>query len=392
VATDRLYYTDCYLREFSALAVETADDGRRVYLDRTAFYPTSGGQPHDTGMLAGQTVTDVVDEEDGRIAHVLSGPLLTSEASGQIDWQRRYDHMQQHTSQHLLSAVLLDLFGFRTLSFHMGEEVSTIELGTKELTDAQIDRAEQRANELVREGRPVNIGFESAETVEGLRKASQRSGTLRIIEIVGVDRSACGGTHVRSTAELGPIQMRKTEKIRGNVRVEFVCGIRSLRRAKADFRVALELARAGAVSIDQLPEHVAGLRARLAEADKERVRLTGELARREGQALWSQTAPSIDGLRRITLPVEVIDDAIRGKAQAFVAQGRAIVVALGTQPAGVLVACSADAGVNAGAVLKQVLAEAGGRGGGSATVAQGSLPNPSIAGKLFSALGFDPIP
>jgi len=254
VATERLYYTDPYLTEFDAQAVELSPDGRRVYLDRTAFYPTSGGQPHDLGWLGGREVVEVIDEDD-RIAHLTALPLGTGPLiTGKIHWPRRYDHMQQHTGQHLLSAVLMNLFGFPTLSFHMGDEASTIELGTKELTDTQIDEAESRANDEARNAPPVHIAFEEAERVEGLRKQSQRSGTLRIIEIGGIDKSACGGTHVRSLAETLPLQIRKLDKVRGNVRLEFVCGRRATRRAKQDYRVAQELAKQSAAPIGKLPD------------------------------------------------------------------------------------------------------------------------------------------
>jgi len=172
---------------------------------------------------------------------------------GAVDWQRRYDHMQQHTGQHLLSAVFIELFQFPTLSFHLGSDVSTIELGTKELTDEQVQRVERRTNELVWEARPVRVSFEDAGTAQGLRKASARSGTLRVIEIADLDRSACGGTHVRSTSEVGPVQIRRSEKIRGNLRVEFVCGLRAIRSARRDFKTLAELSKQFAVPPDQLP-------------------------------------------------------------------------------------------------------------------------------------------
>jgi alanyl-tRNA synthetase len=260
----------------------------------------------------------------------------------------------------------------------MGNEVSTIELRTKDFTERHAEEAEERANQLVREARPVRIEFESAEAVEGLRKPSQRSGTLRIIEIEGVDRSACGGTHVRSTAEVGPIQIRRQEKLRGNVRIEFVCGMRAVKRARQDFRVILELARQAAAPIDTLPEHYGNLRQRLADADKDRQRLAMELARQEGTALYSETPAGPDGLRRRLVEVPRIDEAVRAKAQAFTALGRALMLVVGTEQSGVLLACSPDSELNAGAILKQVLSASGGRGGGSGVLAQGSVPEAAI--------------
>jgi alanyl-tRNA synthetase len=388
VATERLYHTDAYLTDFEAQAIEISADGRRIYLDRTAFYPASGGQPFDLGLLGGEDVIEVIDEED-RIAHVTAAPVALGAVSGRIQWGRRYEHMQQHTGQHLLSAVLVDLFGFQTLSFHMGDEVSTVELGVKEITENQIGDVEARADELARSGRPVRIGFEDAEHVEGLRKQSQRSGVLRIVNIEGVDKSACGGTHVRSLAEILPLQIRKLDKVRGNVRLEFVCGWRAVKRTKLDFKVLQELSRQGAASIDKLPETIASLRQRLSEAEKERERLGETLAQREGWELYAGTDPSADGLRRAFWRVDQINEAVRAKALAYVTGAQSLVLVVGKQPAGVLIACSSDSGINAGALLKQTLAEFGGRGGGAPTLAQGSLPDADCVPVLAGRLGLD---
>jgi len=222
--TERLYYTDSYGREFQARVVERSADGRTVYLDRTLFYPSSGGQPFDVGSIAGVAVVDVVDEED-RIAHRLEAPLATDgEVSGEVDWTRRFDHMQQHSGQHLLSAVFEELFSLHTVSFHLGTEGSTIDLEGGPVEPRTVLEAERRANQLVAENRTMDVRFENASEAQGLRKPSGRQGMLRIVSIEGLDRSACGGTHVRTTGEIGPILLRRTEKIRQSVRVEFVCG------------------------------------------------------------------------------------------------------------------------------------------------------------------------
>ena len=387
--TERLYYTDPYLYEFHAQVIDSQGQEGHIYLDRTAFYPSSGGQPHDLGAIHGAQVIDVVDEGE-RIAHVLATggwPAIGETVSCRVDWARRYDHMQQHTGQHLLSAVLVELFGFPTLSFHMGAEVSSIELGTPELTEAQIEKAETRVQELIWAARPVSILFEDAAAVAGLRKPSERTGTLRIIEIEGVDRSACGGTHVRSTAELGPIQVRKAEKIRGNVRIEFVCGHRAQLRARRDFRNLTDLSRQTSVALDALPAHMSTLLERLGEAEKERERLALELAGREAGAQYEATAPDADGLRRAVWRVPAIGPEERTKAAAFTKRGKALVLIVGSSPMAVLVAASQDAGVNAGAVLKSALAAVGGRGGGSPTLAQGNVPDIRAIEELLEALG-----
>ena len=382
--TERLYYHDCYLREFQARVADTAADGHRVYLDRTAFYPASGGQPSDAGTLGGARVIDVIDEEE-RIAHVLESPLSSAEVEGRIDWERRFDHMQQHTGQHLLSAVLQDLFAIPTLSFHMGAEVSTIELGAATLDPRHIERAEERCAEIVGEARPVAITFDQASEDLGLRKPSSRPGTLRVISIAGLDRSACGGTHVRTTAGIGPVLLRKTEKIRGNVRLEFICGLRALRQAREDFRTLLEISRHLSAPMASTPALVVAQIERVALLEKDRQRLALELARREGREQWAATEAGSDGIRR-AIERGALDDAMRARAQSFVAQGKAVFLAVSENPAALLLAASADSGVHAGERVKAAAAAAGGRGGGNPSLAQCSLPGMPDLPRLLSLL------
>ena len=370
--TERLYYNDCYLREFQARVVEVSDDGRRVWLDRTAFYPTSGGQPFDLGIVGGAAVIDVIDEDD-RVAHVLDAPIAVGEVYGEVDWIRRFDHMQQHTGQHLLSAVFEELFGIGTVSFHMGPASSTIDVSAPALEPKQIERVEERCAEIVAEARPVLITFEDASNDLGLRKASERTGTLRIVSIKGLDRSACGGTHLRSTAEIGALQIRKLEKIRGTTRVEFVCGLRAVRAARTDYRLLAEISRTLSTPFDDIPELIAAQIEKAKGLEKTCVRLSAELAKREGGELHAATAPGGDGIRRV-IQKGPIDDAVRVRAQAFVAGGKAVFLAVSEDPASVLLAASADSGVHAGNRVKEAVSAAGGRGGGNQALAQGSVP------------------
>jgi alanyl-tRNA synthetase len=373
--TERLYYQDCYLQEFRARVLETSGDGRRVYLDRTAFYPTSGGQPFDIGKLGGANVIEVIDEEE-RVAHLLDAPIAAGEITAQIDWQRRFDHMQQHSGQHLLSAVLEELFKIPTVSFHLGAEVCTIDVAAPSITAVQIDQAEDRCAAIVSEARPLAITFEDAAADLGLRKESQRTGTLRIVAIQGIDRSACGGTHVRNTAEIGPVLIRKTEKIRGNTRLEFVCGLRALHQARTDFRTLQDLSRQLSAPASETPGLVSAQLERIKALEKANQRLASEIAQREGREQWAATAPDAQGIRRAVEHVEQgpIDDALRTRAQAFVAQGRAAFLAVSKNPPSVLLAASADSGIHAGDRVKSAVTAAGGRGGGNQTLAQGSLP------------------
>jgi len=374
--TDRLYYNDSYLTEFPARVVDKSQDGLRIYLDRTAFYPTSGGQPFDIGKLGGVDVTEVVDE-DGRIAHQVAAPVQAVEVTGVIDWQRRFDHMQQHTGQHLLSAVLVDLFGAQTVSFHLGVDTCTIDV-VRSLEPAQIREAERRANEIVFENRPVTVGFEDSSQDLGLRKPTQREGVIRIIAIQDLDRSACGGTHVRATGEIGPILIRKLDRIRGNQRIEFLCGLRAVKRARADFEAISSVAR----SFSAPPDEVAALAAtqleKLQDSEKARRRLATELAQARGRELYASTAPGPDGIRKVVRRVASLADELRAEAQSFTAGAKSVFLAMGENPPALLLAASPDSGMNAGEFLKSALAKAGGRGGGSATMAQGSLPSKDL--------------
>ena len=354
--------------------IERSDDGRRVVLDQTSFYPTSGGQPHDTGRIETATVTDVIDEDD-RIVHVLAEPVPGDEVECEINWTRRFDHMQQHTGQHLLSAVLSQLFEIATVSFHMGSESSTIDLACPSITPEQLRAAEARANALAQENRPVTVSFEDATTAAGLRKTSERLGSLRIVSIDGLDRSACGGTHVRSTGEIGAILLRSVEKIRGNTRLNFLCGARAIRRARADYE-ALELAaRAFSSPLDEVPNLVLAQAERLKDTDKIRRRLETEVAEQKGRSLHAATSVSERGIRlhvRLIPTVPQVDE-LRAEANGFVSQGGAVFIAIVEDPTSAMLAASADSGVHAGNVLRSVLSEFGGKGGGSAQMAQGSF-------------------
>jgi alanyl-tRNA synthetase len=396
--TERLYYLDSYLTNFRARVVHVSPDAaspdrQRVYLDRTAFYPTSGGQPFDTGRLAGLDVLEVIDEGD-RVAHVLRGPLTTiDEVEGTIDLARRFDHMQQHTGQHLLSAVLLEMFDAPTVSFHLGAELCTIDVaqpGGRTLDPAQLREAERRANQIIFENRPVAISFQHSSEDLGLRKPTEREGEVRIISIQGLDRSACGGTHVRATGEIGAILLRKLDRIRGNLRIEFLCGGRAVARARADFEALSEIARVFSASLDDAPAMVEAQREKLQETDKTRRRLATELATSNGRALYAETPPGADGIRRVLRRVDALSEESRTEAQSFTSSGPAIFLAVAQNPPSVLLAASPsaskDSGVHAGDVLKRALADAGGRGGGNAALAQGSLPSKEALDQLVRSL------
>ncbi|MGO9229585.1 MAG: alanyl-tRNA editing protein [Bryobacteraceae bacterium] len=384
--TERLYYADAYLRSFRAQVVEATADGLTVYLDRTAFYPASGGQPCDGGLIAGSVVLDVIDEGE-RIAHRLSAPLAAGEADCEVNWARRFDHMQQHSGQHLLSAVFLELFALDTVSFHLGADSATIDLEVVAVEPLAVREAERRANAIVFENRTVSVGFAGAGEAGGLRKPSEREGTLRIVSIADLDRSACGGTHVRSTGEIGPILIRKTEKVRETTRVEFVCGGRAIRRARGDFDVLSAAAHLFSVSLEDLPAVAAAHLEAGRAADKARRKLEAELAALQGRELYAATAPGGDGLRRHTRRMGRGGlEELRVLAQSFTAQPKSVFVAVVDDPPSVLLAASADSGVDAGKALKAALAGAGGRGGGSARISQGSVANRESLDRVLDKL------
>jgi alanyl-tRNA synthetase len=387
--TERLYYTDSYLHRFTAHIVDRSPDGLTVYLDRTAFYPTSGGQPFDTGSLSGVAVVDVVDEDE-RIAHRLSAPAPpVAEVEAAVDWVRRFDHMQQHSGQHLLSAVFEELYSLKTVSFHLGSDSATIDLEGIPVDARVLAAVELRANQLIYENRPLHIAYEHAADAQGLRKPSEREGTLRIVSIEGLDRSACGGTHVRSTGEIGAILLRKSEKIRQATRVEFLCGARAIRRAHADYDALAKAAQLFSTPLDDVPASIAAQLEALRTAEKSRKKLELDLAAFQGKELYDNTAPGPDGFRCVTRRLEKGSvDELRALAQNFTAREKAVFLAALNDPPSVLLAVSADAGIDAGKLVKEAIAAAGGRGGGAPRIAQGSVPDPALLeGVLAHLLG-----
>ncbi len=290
----RLYYDqplrDEPLRlEFTAAVTEIRElsrvDGKPLFqiaLDRTAFYPTGGGLPFDTGVLLATArsgavleapVTDVSEDDAGEVWHTTAKPLQPGTAvTGRVDAERRRDHMQQHTGQHLLSAVAAREFGAATVGFHLGKVETTVDLTLPSIPLEQLARLQQLVNDVVMQPVPVTARWVNREEAEALlaagvlRKLPDRGGDLRIVSIAGVDDNACGGTHVAHTAEIGPVLLRRTEKVRGNVRLAFLCGDRSLRAAFADWNLLSGLAASLSTAPAQLPERVANIRAQIAVA------------------------------------------------------------------------------------------------------------------------------
>lgn len=295
--------------------------------------------------------------------------------------------MQQHSGQHLLSAVLAALFDAPTLSVHFGEAAATVDIGAASLSPAQLRAAELHANELIWENRPLAVSYVENAAALGLRKASERAGELRIVEIAGLDRSACGGTHVRATGEIGCLLLRKLDKVRGALRIEFLCGRRALGRARADFDALSKIAQTFSAPLDDSPALAAAQLEALKSAEKERRRVEEELGALQGRALYDAASPDAQGLRRVVrrLPSGALEP-LRAAAQSFCARPLAAFVGVVEEPPQLLLAASADSGIDAGRQLKAALAAAGGRGGGAARLAQGSAPSTEALERALALL------
>jgi len=381
--TERLYYNDSHLLEFDArvISVGPAGGGRvAVRLDRTAFYPTGGGQPTDTGTLGAARVVECVDLEDEGVLHLVEGepPAEGSRVRGAVDWPRRLDHIQQHTGQHILSQAFAELFGAETRSFRMTADAAEVDVDLSDPSDEKVERAFDRANEVVWADREVIIHRVTPEEAAALplRKDSARPGSLRVIEVAGFDFSPCGGTHARRTGEVGLLAARQWERARGLVRVTFVAGGRAL----ADYRRANRAARRVASLFSVAREEAPASAERLQEENKALLRrlrgLEEVAARAEARELFEEAARAADsGAPRVV--ARVFDgrdaDSLRSLALALAAQERTVAL-LGSrdgEAARLVFARSADAPGDMNALMRAACQALAGRGGGRPDMAQG---------------------
>jgi len=412
--TERLYYQNSFLYNFTASVEsvrELADGRRALLLDRTAFYATSGGQPFDTGWvefvsvepeepvdLPKLRVSEVVeDESSGNILHIVDSPVenfaaqlpLPLRVRGFIDVERRQDHMQQHSGQHVLSAAFLKLFDALTLSFHLGEETCAIDLDIASLNSAQMEQAERCANQFVWDDRQVlmhEVTPEQARKI-GVRKIPGAAyETLRLIEIRGVDVCACGGTHVKTTGQIGNIQLRKAERVRQGMRVEFVCGARALRFARKDFQVLTEAAALYSSQLAEVPAQTAKLIDAGNAAQKLQQKLLFEVAGLTAQQTLART-PIEHGRKIVAEYFADRDlDYVKLYAQKLIAAEANVVALLGAGHGAppLVFAQSCGAAFDAGAELKAVVSSAGGRGGGTRELAQGGVPSAELIPELIA--------
>jgi len=384
-ATERLYYSDSHLIEFEARILdktERVSGWTAVTLDRTAFYPTGGGQPSDTGTLDGNQVLECIDDEESGILHVIQGraPEVGATVKGRIDWARRLDHIQQHTGQHILSQALVTLFNAPTRGFRVLHDSCEIDVELTSPTNELVERAVELANNVIWEDREITIRNVTADEAARLplRKDSSRDGELRLIEIEGFDLTPCGGTHAYRTGEVGMIVVRTWERAKGLTRIEFAAGTRAL----ADYRRANQTARAVAALFSAARDDTPKLAARLVEENKElhrRVRALEEIAARvEAQELLAATSQNAAGIRLVTKILDNRDgESLKHLAQALIAHKQTIVL-LGSRDqdaARVVFARSADTPGDMNALMREACAMLDGRGGGKPDLAQGGGKN-----------------
>jgi alanyl-tRNA synthetase len=386
--TERLYYKDSFLREFDAhvLTCEEEAGQWRVTLDRTAFYPTSGGQPHDTGNLGGVPVVEVVDGEGHSVVHYLSAAVPFGAVHGEIDWARRIDHMQQHTGQHLLSAAFLDLFQMPTVSFHLGRDISTIDLQAPTLVPRHIEEAERRTNEIIFEDRAVRVLFGTAEELEkeGIRKKVEREGVLRAIEIEGVDRQPCGGTHLARTGQAGLLLTRKLERRRDAWRLEFVCGYRALDAARRDFVGLTQAAGLLSCGLPDVPSAVTKMMEERRTLHGEVKRLEEHLAEEEARGLLAAAQEaSGPGERIVAVALEEASASYLSLLAAKLTAEARVVALLASRSTGhVVFAQTKGLPGDMNGLLRETLKEFKGKGGGTPDFAQGSIPNAEDAERV----------
>ena len=397
--TERLYYDNPSLLEFDATVTAVEDRGEQalVSLDRSAFYPTSGGQNFDTGQIyaiangARVRVIDVQEHENtGDTLHLVECPpgwlRPGVPVRGEIDAERRRDHMQQHSGQHVLSAAFERLFNFPTVSFHMGDDYCSIDLATDKITAQQLEVAEHLANEVVTEDRPVEIRYATPDEARtmGVRKIPPAvREKLRLIDIHDFDLNACGGTHVHSTGQIGSILLRKTEKVKQGVRVEFVCGLRAVATARKDFQALTEAASVYSAHLWEVPQQARKSIDEIKAGQKAQQRLLEEVAELQAANLLRAASERPIGSGQ-KLVVEYFADRdlnfIKLLAQKIVRLDKAIALLAcgGVQPS-LVFAQTSGLPNDMGALIKEILQKLGTRGGGNRDLAQGGASDSTRA-------------
>lgn len=394
--TERLYYTDSYCVHFSARVIEhlTWEGQPAIVLDRTAFYPTSGGQPADRGTLGGVEVVDVAVRDDGAVVHVLSAPLPEAgrgggrgalpeaEVEGEVDWPRRFDHMQQHTGQHILSAAFEQMLDADTVGFHLGAEVSTVDLNVARLDPAAVTPVEELANLVVWENRPVSARFVGPDELAALplRHPPAVEGPVRIVEIANFDVNPCGGTHVTYTGEIGLIKIVRLDYRGNETRIEFLCGRRALRDYRAKNTMVNRLAGLLTVGHRELDQAVGRLQAENKQLRRDLRRARGKLL--EAEAIELAKVAVAYGPYRVVRRVWTRGEPeeLRALARKLAQHPGVIALLAGIGERTHLCFAHAEGvDLNVAALLREACAQLGGKGGGQPHLAQGSAPATDVA-------------
>jgi alanyl-tRNA synthetase len=381
--TERLYFKDSSVLDFSARVVEVRESerGREVVLDRTAFYPTGGGQPYDTGRLGGANVVDVYEDEAGVIFHLVgeSGLVAAGESvTCAVDRSRRLDHLQQHSGQHILSQAFVQCCGAETRSFHLGTETSTIDIELDNPTAEHMRAAEEIANLIIFEDRAMRVHLMNEEEASRvpLRKESVVRGEIRVIEIEGFDWSPCGGTHASSAGQVGLVAIKSFERAKKMTRVEFVCGRRALEEYRRANLAAVSVAQLFSADRDAAPELVA----RLIQENKELKKRARDLLEKASSAEAAEMLSAAREAGGVRVVSAIFDDRdleeLRVLAYKLV-QKEDCVALLGSREGGtarMIFARSAEVDSNMGQLMAEACRVVGGRGGGRADLAQGGGP------------------
>ncbi|WP_458413760.1 alanyl-tRNA editing protein [Schinkia sp. CFF1] len=394
MTTEKLYYQDQYIRSFSG-KIQKYDKGENgrfyVVLDQTAFYPTGGGQPHDTGTLNGIQVIDV-EELDGEIRHYLEQPIVaTGDCVGEIDWERRFDHMQQHAGQHILSAAFDNIFHYKTVSFHLGKEICTIDLETTNLTEEEASQAEKTANTMILENRPMEARWVSENELAhySLRKGLSVSENIRLVIVPEYDYNGCGGTHPASTGQVGAVKILHWEKDKKNIRVSFVCGNRVLEQLHEKHQVVQSLMAILSSPQEQLMDAAKRVLQQTKDLEKTIDDLKTQLIEYEANKLMDQA----QGSENKRLVKAIFTNRPMSELQQlgkYIAANASNTIVLlvneNEEKFQIVCAKSKDLPNNMNQLLKQILPTINGKGGGSDSVAQGGGDKTVSAEELMTKL------
>ena len=390
--TTKLYFDDQYLQEFSSTVIQKIETGEKpgIILDQTLFYPTSGGQPHDTGTINNIPVLDVIEDERHQIVHLLEEPVTGRSVEGLINWARRFDHMQQHTGQHLLSQAFIKTCDAETISFHMGDESATLDLNQTELSIETIAAVEDLANRIIYENRSVIgriIGKNELDQYP-VRKPPAVDDNIRIVEIKDFDYSPCGGTHCSKTGEIGIVKIKRFENYKGGTRVHFLCGRRALKDYQEKSKIIKQIGEYLSAGETDLYKNIKKSRDELKLLRRDHGNLNRRYLDYEAQALFSERKE----IENINIIVKIFEDRnpkeLKILAQKVMENFPSTVILFGAKSEGkasLFFLRSEELACDMGKLMQEACAVINGRGGGRPQQAQGGGP---AADKLDAALQY----